>query len=499
MELWTDYEGRTIDGAYPLTKLLRPEGRSAFFSTSNGTGVPTVIRLIESHFDDEEILARWRGIAALNQANLVQMKKYGQVTLDGTSLVYAVMEPVEANLGEIVCQRRLTVVETKQVAASLLSALEALHANGFVHEHVEPANVLAVGEMIKLRSDCVREAPEGEDGRKLKARDVRDLAVVLLQSLTQQRTLEAAARDLPLAAPFDEIVRKAMSGEWGLAQVSKALGPVPVEARAPVAAAPVAATKPAPAAQTGPSAQAASAGMPKSTPLASAAALAAASASSASTAQGPVASRSVAGATRDASGSASPSSSAASPGVAANRRRVAVENEPAGLGRGAALRSVVGLLAAAVLFLGWHFLHGRSASQGTAPPPIATPAPILENGAAASAGTTSPPVEVNPAEPAGSDAAPASATGPATGPATGHWRVIAFTYNHEDQAREKAAALAKAHSGLRFNVFTPTGRAPYLVTVGGAMSRDQAFALSGKAKREGLPRDVYAQNYRGRR
>jgi hypothetical protein len=30
------------------------------------------------------------------------------------------------------------------------------------------------------------------------------------------------------------------------------------------------------------------------------------------------------------------------------------------------------------------------------------------------------------------------------------------------------------------------------------MSREQAFALSGKAKREGLPRDVYAQNYHGR-
>ena len=490
MELWTDYEGRTIDGAYPLTKLLRPEGRSAFFSTSNGTGVPTVIRLIESHFDDEEILARWRGIAALNQANLVQMKKYGQVTLDGTSLVYAVMEPVEANLGEIVCQRRLTVVETKQVAASLLSALEALHANGFVHEHVEPANVLAVGEMIKLRSDCVRQAPEGEEGRKLKSRDVRDLAVVLLQSLTQQRTLEAAARDLPLAAPFDEIVRKAMTGEWGLAQVSKALGPVPVETRAPAggsasAAGSASAVMPAPGATPK---------VPVGASAAAAAALSsAASASSASTAQGVVASRSVAGATRDAS--ASPSSSAASPGVAANRRRVAVENEPAGLGRGAGLRAIIGLLAAAILFLGWHFLHGRSASQGTAPPPIATPAPILENGAAASAGMTSPPVEVNHAESAGSDAAAAAATGPATG----QWRVIAFTYNHEDQAREKAAALAKAHSSLRFNVFTPTGRAPYLVTVGGAMSREQAFALSGKAKREGLPRDVYAQNYRGRR
>ena len=49
---------------------------------------------------------------------------------------------------------------------------------------------------------------------------------------------------------------------------------------------------------------------------------------------------------------------------------------------------------------------------------------------------------------------------------------------------------------LRPEVFTPNGRAPYLVTVGGAMTRDQAFALVKKGRAEGLPRDSYAQNYR---
>src|SRR5580658_1550077 len=184
MDLWTEYEGRTIDGAFTLTKLIQPEGRSAFFSTSNGTGVPTVIRLIESHFDGDEILTRWRGVAALNHPNLVKLKSFGHVVVDETSLVYAVMETVDANLGEILGERRLTEVETRQIATSLLAALEALHSNGFVHEHVEPENVLAVGEEIKLRSDCIREAPEGEDGCELKRRDVHDYAVVLLQALT---------------------------------------------------------------------------------------------------------------------------------------------------------------------------------------------------------------------------------------------------------------------------------------------------------------------------
>src|SRR5271167_1700184 len=190
MDLWTEYEGRTIDGAFRLTKLIRPEGRSAFFSTSNGTGVPTVIRLIESHFDGDEILTRWRGMAALNHPNLVKLKSFGHQVVDETSLVYAVMEPVDANLAEIVLERRLTEEEAGELATSLLGAIGALHANGFVHEHVEAANVLAVGETIKLRSDCIRETPEGDEGSELKRWDVYDLSVVLLQALTQHKTLE---------------------------------------------------------------------------------------------------------------------------------------------------------------------------------------------------------------------------------------------------------------------------------------------------------------------
>ena len=62
------------------------------------------------------------------------------------------------------------------MATSLLAAIEALHSNGFVHEHVEPANVLAVGEVIKLRSDCIRETLEGEKGQRLKRKDVHDYA-----------------------------------------------------------------------------------------------------------------------------------------------------------------------------------------------------------------------------------------------------------------------------------------------------------------------------------
>jgi len=511
MELWTDYEGRTIDGAYPLTKLISPEGRSAFFSTSNGTGVPTVIRLIESHFDDEEILARWRGVSELDHPNLVALKKYGQVMLDETSLVYAVMEPVEANLGEIVRERRLTVLETRQIAFSLLAALEALHKHEFVHEHVEPANVLAVGETIKLRSDCIREASE-DDGRRQKARDVHDYGVVLLQCLTQQKTLEGAARELPLTAPFDEIVRKSINGDWGLPQISKALGPAP--AAAPAAASRSAArdgsagAKPAgPVAVAARSAAADGVASPagtvtpdKTAPNKAAVArdsvatsgtsvAGAVSPVSAASAQTATGGPKAAGASRVAAASSAASAGEGSSFLSA-RRRIAMEEARAGRGRGLGFRAAAIVLLVLVMYLAWHFLHVQPAAQGTAVPPMATPAPILENGAASPAPARRAPV-VGMARP--------SAATVSAAPATGQWRVVAFTYNHQEQAQEKVDSLAKAHPDLRFGVFTPSGHAPYLVTIGGQMSREQAFALSGKAKREGLPRDVYAQNYRGQR
>ena len=444
MNLWTEYEGRTIDGAYPLTKLIRPEGRSAFFSTPNGTGAPTVIRLIESHFDGEDILVRWRGMEALNHPNLVKLKKFGHVMVDETPLVYAVMETVDGNLAEILQERPLTVEETREVATSLLSALEALHGSGFVHEHVEAANVMAVGETIKLRSDCIRETLEGEEGAALKRKDVRDFALVLAEALTQRK---AADRMLP--TPFDEIVRKGVSGDWGLAQIGAALkgkgAAAGIEFRSAGGASPMVRPVAVPVAR--------SADVP------------------------PIARPAVAASTpieRPA---------VAAPSVA-RRLRVPVDEERGKIGpRGIAY--LVGTVL--ILLLGWVFLHKRPVdSSGAVPARTPVVQPDVPAGQSRSYSVPVPVAKASAAVPAA-----ASAVG-----GSGRWRVIAFTYNQADQAQHKAAEIAQSHPDLNPSVFTPSGHAPFLVALGGPMSKQDAFALSGKAKREGLPKDVYAQNYR---
>jgi hypothetical protein len=458
MELWTEYEGRTIDGAFPLNKLIQPEGRSAFFSTSNRKGEPTVIRLVASHFDEEEILSRWRGVEALRHPNILKLEKFGQLILDDTTVVYAVLEPVDANLADVIAGQRLSLDDTRQLAISLVSALELLHANGFIHEHIEPANIFAVGEIVKLRGDCIRETPEGETGLELKQRDVHDLAVVLLQALAQTRSLEAATHEQPLPGPFAAIIENSLKGTWGLSQVSAALQ----NHKAPDAPVP----------QPKPVAPAKAATPPKGLDPAT-------QATETPSSRPPLRRLGEPVLTNGTSNSGS-----------SFRPNSAPQTRPTRWIAAAAL--VVLTLALA----GWYVSHQRSENAETSqavltPEPKPTPTPVSAPEPAAT-GSTAKTISPDPADAsASSRSKDAASTG-----AHAQWRVVAFTYNHQDQAAKKVQALAAKHPGLSPQIFSPSGHSPYLVTVGGAMSREQALTFAQKARSEGLPRDTYAQNYK---
>jgi hypothetical protein len=419
MHLWNEYEGRIVAEKFPLIKLLEPEGRSAFFSTTNGSGSAAVLRLIEAHFDEPEILSRWDAVSKLDQQNLIRIKSFGQAQLDGTALVYAVMEPSDASLAGILRDRALSTEETLQIATSLVSALKALHARNLIHEHIEPANVLAVGEVVKLRSDCIREVPPDSDANEFKARDVRSLALLLLQSLTLQRALTPGTN---LPAPFQQIVTNGISGAWGLDEIANALGTPSTPSAAPTPKPqPAAASKPEPAPST----------PPISTP------------------------------------------------EPLQQHRTIVPTTSADSRRITPWTTIAAALIL-LLFIGWHFLH-KSA------PPIPTLATM----------PTSQPTQAASPEPVSAAASTpaAAAAAPAASGARTQWRVVAYTYNHQDQAQNKVTQIAGKHSGLNPEVFAPKGHAPYLVTIGGPLNHDQAAALRRRARAEGLPRDTYIQNF----
>ncbi len=224
MQLWTEYEGRTIEGTYTLGKLLRSEGRNGFFATADATGKPAVIRITEAHYDEDDLLNRWRQVSAIHETNLIEIERFGQADFDGVAITYALMEANDANLGDVLHERPLTLAETTQVARAVHAALTALHASGLVHEHIAPDNVLAVGETVKLRSDCVRECiadiefntPEG--CAELRRRDIHDFGILLLQCLTLEKTYNAG---LNLPDVFRRLIPHMLDGSWTLDQIGQ--------------------------------------------------------------------------------------------------------------------------------------------------------------------------------------------------------------------------------------------------------------------------------------
>lgn len=453
MDLWSEYQGITVDGAFPLNKLLQPEGRSAFFSTSNAKGESVFIRLIECHFDEDEILARWRGVQALGHPNFLRIDRFGQFLLDDTTVVYAAFERVDMDLGQVLERGRLSPADANQIGLSVVSALEALHAQGFVHEHVESKNIFAVGEAVKLRSDCIRETPEGEAGLDARRRDVHDLAQVLAEVLLGKSYPAAKLSSLP--APFAEIVSNGMSGTWGLPEIKASLAQhqVPEPKASPRRSVPGAPAIPAPK----PSERAPEPPSPK--------------------ANGHV----TAGVPRPP---------ASKPVEVADRIRPRDSRpiEPRTDFRDfiksdtlARRWTLAGAFLLIVVLCGWllarPLLHHRNV---TAASEAARPAPTAPHAQPASTRAVAP---------------ASSANVHVAGPKGTQWRVVAFTYRREDQAQKKALSLSQRYPELKPDVFSPTGRAPWLVTVGGVLQRDTAYALAHQARRMGLPRDTYAQNY----
>ncbi len=454
MQLWTEYEGRTIDGTYTLGKLLRSEGRNGFFATSDTTGTPAVIRLTEAHYDVDELLKRWRQVADMHDDNLISIARFGQTSFDGLAVTYAVMEANDANLGDVLRERPLTLAETQQVARAVHAGLTALHTSGLVHEHIAPDNVLAVGETVKLRSDCVRECiadiefntPEG--CAELRRRDIHDFGILLLQCLTLEKTYNAG---LNLPDVFRRLIPHMLDGSWTLEQIGQVVN---------------ASTPPAPTIAT-----------PNGTrPIATPQQVPPASARKPAQPQQQI--------LPPQQQQAPPRPTSAEPAL---RPRRAIADEPAGF----TLRPwllIAGTAVIICIFIIWHFVAGRPAqpaqttAAGETSPAVST--------AASEPGTR--PVPRPAADPAVRDA---TASSPLTAHAPG-WYVIAYTYNHHGQAQTKADRLNDRHPGFHAEVFTPRGAGPFLVSLGGPMSQSEAKSLQQRARRSGFPGDTYIRNYR---
>ncbi|MGB9144536.1 MAG: hypothetical protein WCC14_01825, partial [Acidobacteriaceae bacterium] len=123
--LWTDLEGREVMGRWRLTRLVRPEGRTAWFEATEMDGAPAMVSLTEALNDEEELLARLRAAAEIRHPNVVAVREAHTTLMDDTPIVLAAMEPTDENLADVLRERPLDAAEALPLMDALLQGLAA--------------------------------------------------------------------------------------------------------------------------------------------------------------------------------------------------------------------------------------------------------------------------------------------------------------------------------------------------------------------------------------
>ena len=250
-ETWKQWEGRSVDNRFPLRQFLGASNHSAVFLTESVErgGIKAAIKLVAANGAAAEAqIARWREIARLSHPNLLPLYQYGRTRLGDQELVFAVMELADETLAEILPNRPLSAQETKQMLQPVIEALTFLHERGLVHGDIQPSNILAVGETIKLSTDTVRPVQGLSAGQGARSEpdprvaatgstepsgDIYSLGVTLTQALTQRSPFDSGTAlghaAEPLASPFDDIVLHALHPDpqlrWTAPDIALRLNP----------------------------------------------------------------------------------------------------------------------------------------------------------------------------------------------------------------------------------------------------------------------------------
>jgi TonB family protein len=235
IELWKNWEGEAIDGAFPLRRLLGESDHSGVFLTEYNAKdlANAAIKIVPTDPALAEVqLSRWRTVAALSHSHLISLLHAGHCQRGDRQFVYVVMEYAEQTLSQILPDRALTPDEVREMLLPTLDALTFLHRNNLVQGQLKPANVLVVDEQLKLSSDTIRpfdestasisksslyDPPEAENGRMSAAGDIWALGITMVEALTQlppewpDENPETVSLPASIPATFVEAVRRCLS------------------------------------------------------------------------------------------------------------------------------------------------------------------------------------------------------------------------------------------------------------------------------------------------
>jgi TonB family protein len=206
-DVWKKWEGRVVDGKFPLRQRLGGSEHGAVFLTERtGGGSPkAAIKLISAevfstdNLNEAAQLSRWAESAKLPHPHLIRLFESGRGQIDGSKFLYVVMEYAEENLRQILPQRPLSPEEVKEMLPPTAETLSFLHQAGLVHGHLKPANIMAVDNQLKISADSLRKtgerdtqapspyiAPEVASAGLSPAADVWSVGAMLVAILTQQ-------------------------------------------------------------------------------------------------------------------------------------------------------------------------------------------------------------------------------------------------------------------------------------------------------------------------
>ena len=451
---WPQLQGRILGGGYRLIRYLNGSETSGQFEATDGTdGRKFLVQLFsQTPQQGRERLDLWRNLQLLNRPEMLKIISSGTAGWPDLHFEYVVNEFPDESLAGVLVDRALDVDEARQVLESAAAALVVMHDRQCVHASVQPGNVYAVGDRIKLSVATVQrpgasethtepseyQAPEVSSFAFSPASDIFSLGVTLFQALTRNLPSDDAMERVDkLPAPFPAVLKHSLdpisAKRWTARQILESLGVMAPE-RPPLLEAPP---------------------------------------------------------------------PAAPPEIPPRRLD---------LGRPKGRRWVSPYaIAAIVLFLAFLWLifgHKRRpatpvgprsepASVATAVPSAPTPARVSPTPAVTppSSAVPAPPrhqpilqKENVPAPTRQSAVDGSSAIGPV------NWRVIVYTFVRENDATQRAAAINHSHPDLHAEVFSPQADR-YLVTLGTWLPVQDAKRLRQQAVAQGMPHDTYIQNF----
>jgi TonB family protein len=245
-EMWKRWEGQVVNGTFHLGQYLGGSKQGGVFLTEHAErkDQKAAIKLIAADPASADLqLSRWGMAAKLVHPHLIRLYHMGRCRLDDVGLLFLVMEYAEENLLQLLPQRALTAAEAHDMLAPTLDTLAYLHHEGFAHGHLKPANIMAVGEQIKLSSDGLwwmgepsvelgnsgpYDPPEKATSGISPAGDVWSLGVTLVQALTRRVPVGDGIMEAgivqTLPPPFLDIashcLRREPQQRWTIAEIA---------------------------------------------------------------------------------------------------------------------------------------------------------------------------------------------------------------------------------------------------------------------------------------